>query len=62
MTTAPTIPIRPTLHVVDPDAEPSDAWIQGVARMLLAAADRRLAEQADHQDQTQALTETAAVV
>ena len=53
--TAQAIPIRkPTFTVVNPQAEPTDQWIRVVARLLLDAADKRLAERAagvDHQDQ-----------
>ncbi len=45
MTTAPTTH-RPTFTVVNPQAEPTDQWIRAVARLLLAAADRQLAERA----------------
>jgi hypothetical protein len=50
--TAPTTD-RPTLHLVSPPGPPTDAWIQAVARMLLAAADKQLAEQAAALDEDQ---------
>lgn len=45
-TTAPSVAHRPVLHLVNPPAAPTDAWIQTVARMLLSAADRQLAQRA----------------
>ena len=61
MTTA-TATHRAKFTVVNPTAEPTDAWIRAVAGLLLAAADRQLAERAaaagagdqadeDHQEQ-----------
>jgi hypothetical protein len=46
--TAPAITPRAKFTVTNPTAEPTDAWIRAVAVMLLAAADRKLAERADH--------------
>jgi hypothetical protein len=35
---------RAKFTTVNPQAEPTDAWVRAVAVMLLAAADKRLAE------------------
>lgn len=37
---------RAVFTVTNPQAEPTDAWIRAVAVMLLAHADRQLAERA----------------
>lgn len=42
---------RPVFTVANPQAEPSQAWIRAVARMLLAHADRQIqAERAGQAD------------
>jgi len=43
VTAAPAIR-RAVFTVTNPTAEPTDEWVRAVARLLLAAADRQLAE------------------
>ena len=48
---APTVPTpAPTFTVVNPAAEPTDAWIAAVARLLLADVDREHREGQEHDD------------